>query len=105
MNTSFCPYKHPTTNENKISTIEQPFHDNNNSNTLLSIFINTHYPIHTPPLNNTKDAMNSSTPNQPFLDVTDTIHPTHPQTILQQPSSFPSARSVVRQTNESLSMS
>ena len=36
---------------------------NNNPNTLPSNFINTHYSIHTPPLNNTKDAMNNSTPN------------------------------------------
>ena len=77
---------------------------NNNPNTLPSNFINTRYSIHTSPLNNTKDAMNNSTPNQPFPDVTHTIHPTHKQTILLQPSSFPSARSVVRQINESLSM-
>ena len=36
---------------------------NNNPNTLPSNFINTHYSIHTSPLNNTKDAMNNSTPN------------------------------------------
>ena len=77
---------------------------NNNPNTLPSNSVSIHYSIHTPPLNNTKDAMNNSTPNQPFPDVTHTIHPTHKQTILQQPSSFPSARSVVRQINESLSM-
>ena len=36
---------------------------NNNPNTLPSNFINTRYSIHTSPLNNTKDAMNNSTPN------------------------------------------
>ena len=56
------------------------------------------------PLNNMKVAMNNSTPTHLFHDVKHTIHPIHKQTILQLPSSFPSARSVVRQTNESLSM-
>ena len=56
---------------------------NSNPNTLPSNFINTHYSVHTPPLNNTKDVMHNSTPNQPFPDVTRTTHPTHKQTTLQ----------------------